>query len=80
MIKQTRHPKEFREALVAEISLGQWTIAQVSKSEIIAGQNRLRAAKDLCNTGQSHSSLGNGPPATFRREFETRSREKGLQF
>jgi transposase-like protein len=38
MIKRTRYPKEFREALVAEITLGQSTIAQVSERENIAGQ------------------------------------------
>jgi transposase-like protein len=37
MIKRTRYPKEFREALVAEISLGQSTISQDSKRENIAG-------------------------------------------
>ncbi|MBS0618886.1 MAG: transposase [Spirochaetes bacterium] len=42
MIKRTRYPREFREALVAEISLGQSTIAQVSKRENIAAQT-------LCN-------------------------------
>lgn len=38
MIKRTRYPREFREALITEISLGQSTIAQISKRENIAGQ------------------------------------------
>jgi transposase InsO family protein len=35
--------------------------------------------KHVYNTERPHSSLGNVPPAAFRREFEARSREKGLQ-
>jgi transposase-like protein len=50
MIKRTRYPKEFREALVAEISLGQSMSAQASKRENIARQNRLRAAGN-CSAG-----------------------------
>jgi transposase InsO family protein len=36
--------------------------------------------KHVYNTERPHSSLGNVPPAAFRREFEARSLEKGLQF
>jgi len=38
MIKRTRYGKEFRDSIRNEITLGQSTIAQVSKREKIAGQ------------------------------------------
>lgn len=36
--------------------------------------------KRIYNTERPHSSIGNLTPAAFRRNFEARNREKGLQF
>jgi transposase-like protein len=56
MIKRTRYPKEFRDGLIAEIKLGQSTIAQVSKRENISGQT-LRNWIDNGATGKTGSDL-----------------------
>lgn len=36
--------------------------------------------KRIYNTERPHSSLGNLPPAVFRKNFEVKNRERGLQF
>lgn len=54
MIKRTRYPKEFRETLIAEIRLGQSTIAQISKRENISGQT-LRNWIDNSGAGKTGS-------------------------
>lgn len=54
MIKRTRYPKEFRDGLIAEIKLGQSTIAQVSKRENISGQT-LRNWLDNSAAGKTGS-------------------------
>jgi len=38
MIKRTRYSREFKQAVITEIRLGQSSIAQISKRENIAGQ------------------------------------------
>jgi transposase-like protein len=74
MIKRTRYPKEFRDGLIAEIKLGQSTIAQVSKRENISGQT-LRNWIDNGATGKTGSEQQE--IAALRRKVEELSAALG---
>lgn len=67
MIKRTRYSKEIRASLVSEISLGQSSVAQVSKRENIAGQTLRNWIENAASgkNGTEHSEI-----AALRRQNE----------
>jgi hypothetical protein len=65
MTKRTGYPDKFIEALVAEVRLGQSTIAQVLKRENSTGQMLLISVEDRtsCNTKWSAQAAQISEPA-----------------
>ena len=75
MIKRTRYSREFKQAVLTEIRLGQSSIAQVSKRENIAGQtlrNWLEADSNGI-TGSEHQEI-----AALKRKIGELSEAMGV--